>query len=490
MNNRLLIVPLGPGDPGLLTVKSVNLLRHARVLMLRTARHPVAAWLEQEGIPYQSFDSLYDACDTFEEMNRLIADRVLEEAAGGQVLYAVPDPACDTSVYALAAEAERKGISFSVLPGVSEADSCLAACLPAFGGNGMLIQPAEDFIHRAYDPSLSVLITELDSPLLAGEVKLKLSEFDEEGETEIAFLRPSDKICRPWSRISLCDLDRQKHYDQTAAALIPGRGYLRRSRFIFHDLEGIMERLRAQDGCPWDRVQTHESLRPYLVEEAWEAVDAIDAKDYDHLSDELGDVLLQVVFHASIGASFDEFSMTDVISHICRKMIVRHPQLFPEASLLPALSGSLSSVRDWEKIKRTETGSRTVGESLNDVSPTLPGLKYAFKVRKKLDQWPGCKRSAEELVRDIQSRAAELLSGDSLQEEAVGSLLLEITDLCRLYSLDGEILLHGTVKRLIQRWQGAEKAILQDGKSPESLSGQELLSYFRRASEQTDENEV
>ncbi len=490
MNTRLIVVPLGPGDPDLLTVRSLHLLRSAKVLYLRTARHPVASWLDQQGISYTSLDSLYDSCETFEEMNREIADRLLQDAVHHQVIYAVPDPGCDTSVQTLISAAAAAQISVDVLPGVSEADSCLAACSSFNPGNGMLIIPADDFIQNSYDPSLSLLITELDSSLLAGEVKLKLSEYDEDGESKIVYLKPAESISRPVDIIPLRDLDRQKHYDQTAAAFIPGRDYFHRTRYIFRDLENIMSRLRAQDGCPWDQAQTHESLRPYLVEEAWEAVDAIDAQDPDHLSDELGDVLLQVVFHASIGTSFDEFSMTDVISKICRKMIIRHPQLFQGASVLPVHPESLTSVRDWEKIKRTETGRKTVGDSLDDISVTLPGLKYAAKVLKKLDQWPGSGKKTDEILSDIRSLTEELLSEGKLNEESMGLLLLSLTDLCRHYGLDGEILLHAAVNRLKSVCQAAEKSIISDGKTPELLTAHELSDYFKNAADHHDVNEV
>ncbi len=480
MTAPLTVVPLGPGDPSLMTLQSADALRSGRRIYLRTAHHPAEAWLKQQEITFESFDSLYDRCETFEEMNGIIADRLLKAAAAAPVIYAVPDPSADTSVRLLLQEAHKAGTDISVLPGVSAADSCLAACGFSKTDGGILVLPASEFIQNDYDPSLSLLLTEIDTALLSGEVKLKLSEYDEEGESEILFLPPSERADRKVSRISLQDLDRQKHYNQTAAVFIPGRDYLRRKRFCFRDLQHIMERLRARDGCPWDQEQTHASLRPYLVEEAWEAVDAINADDTDHLSDELGDVLLQVVFHSSIAASYEEFSMTDVVTHICRKMIIRHPHLFTGAAVLPAQPTRVDTVDDWEKIKREETGSKTVGESLNDVSTSLPALKYAAKVRKKLEQWQGCEQSAEEILKDIRQLAEKMNPEEKLQENVLSSLLIDMADLCRLNGTDGEILLHGAVDRLKHRWQEAEKRMLADGKDPEKLTGSELMLYLNR----------
>ncbi len=486
MKAALTVLPLGPGDPSLLTLQSAEALQSGKPVFLRTGRHPVSAWLKEKGIPFSTFDELYESSETFEEMNLQIARLLLEKAREHPVIYAVPDPTCDTSVSLLLREAESRGIPVALCPGVSIADACLAACGAAADRNQIQILPAADFISGIYHPSLPVLITEVDSALLAGEVKLKLSDYDEECESDICFLPPSEALFRQVRHIPLQELDRQKKYDQTAAVYVPGRDPLARKRFTFQDLEYIMERLRARDGCPWDQAQTHSSLRPYLVEEAWEAVDAIDAEDTDHLADELGDVLLQVVFHTSIAAACEEFSMTDVLTHICRKMIIRHPHLFPDAAVLSSRPQAVSTDRDWEKIKRAETGSRTVGESLNDVSASLPALKYAAKVHKKLDQWPGYGRKAAEVADSLRQAADSLMEGTTLREDRMALLLLEAMDLCRLCGTDGEILLHGAVNRMKERWQGAEKLILSEGKRPEALTASELRAYLSRSAEQNE----
>ena len=483
------VVPLGPGSPELLTVHAVQLLRSGQRLFLRTSRHPVSSWLTNQGISWTSLDSIYEESADFDALNDSIASALIEEAGTGPVLYGVPDPLNDRTVPALKKKAENASIPFHLSPGVSMMDACLDSdALPHETGSVRLTS-AIDFISSFYDPNASVLITEVDSQLLAGEVKLKLGEMLED-EAPVYFFPPSQETFRKVLPLPLMQLDRQKKYDQTAAVYIPGSAYARRKHFVFDDLRRIMTRLRAQDGCPWDRVQTHASLRPYMIEEAWEAVEAIDADQMDHLSDELGDVLLQVVFHASIAESFDEFTMIDVISHICLKMLHRHPHLFgsPNAAETGGTSGKTD---DWEKLKRAETGSRTIGESLNDVSTALPSLTYAIKVNKKLAQLQAAAQSPDQVAAQIREAASSLLSADgsALNHGEMGNLLIRCMELCRQMGADGEVLLHGAVNRLKRQYQKAEKTILSEKKEPEALTYQQLNDYLKQAEDESKSNE-
>ena len=480
MKHRITVVPLGPGSPDLLTLQAADLLRGGTPVCLRTERHPVSDWLKQQGVSCSSLDSLYENSDDFDAMNEAIVEKLFSMAASGDLLYAVPDPAADQSVSLLVRRADPTRFAVSVLPGVSAVDSCLAACASRTESLPLQSVSALSLNAFSWNPAASLLVTELDSRLLAGEVKLKLGTCLDD-LAEVVFLEPSDEILRKPKGIHLCELDRQKRYDQTAALFVPGQDLLHRKRFCFEDLVRIMARLRARDGCPWDQVQTHDSLKPYLVEEAWETVDAIDRDEPDHLADELGDVLLQVVFHAAVGESFDEFNLTDVITHICRKMIVRHPRLFAGAAVLPDQPASVDSVQDWEKIKQMETGSKTVGESLEDVSSSLPSLKYAAKINKKLSQLPAFRQNPAEVAREIKALAASLLDGNHvLDGNAVGKLLIRCMELCRLHDQDGEILLHEAVNRLKTNYQQAEKRILRDGRQPENLTFAEMSEYLAR----------
>ena len=324
MEAQLTIVSIGPGSPSLMTLETAELLGRARVI-LRTDHHPVASWLRKKGIPYTSLDDLYESIEDFDELYEQMARRILSELNRGSsdsrpLVYAVPDPCTDRSVDCLFALVPSAMSTIHVLPGVSAADSFLSSARAYLRDSGIRIVPAATLKDSGYDPSQPMLVTELDSAIQAGDVKIFLSDLLED-ETPVCFLQGSDREMTSCRQIPFYELDRQPAYNHLSAVLFPAADRDHRSRYTLRDLESIMEILRAPDGCPWDSTQTHASLRPYLVEEAWEAVNAIDTGDMEHLADELGDVLFQVVFHASIGRAYDEFTLTDVITAVCRKML-------------------------------------------------------------------------------------------------------------------------------------------------------------------------
>ncbi len=475
MKTLLSVLALGPGDPRFLNRLTEDRLRSASPLIIRTDRHPAAAWLREQEIPFVSMDGIYDESDDFDALNRRIAERVWELAASGkQPAYAVPDPVTDRTVDEIFRLCpERAGVE--VVPGFSYADYYLSRCRDLLPETGVRVVSATELLASFYDPDESVLVTEIDGPILAGEIKDFLSGLL--GDEATVYLMQDTG--RPRA-LPLYELDRAKRYDHMTALLLPAVDVLRRSRYTMRDLVRIMDRLRAPDGCPWDRVQTHESLQPYMVEEAWESIIAMDEKDPDHMADELGDLLFQIVFHASIGKSFDEFTIDDVISRICEKMIRRHPHVFGDVR-----AATPQDVADkWETIKRAETGSQTVSESLNDVSPALPSLKYAIKVNKKALQLPAYREDPAALSARLRDLSGRLLNPDgSLSEENMGELLFLCTLLCHLCGRDAEIILHKTVDRFKERFTAMENDVVSKGKSPESLTFSDLRVYLSHVEE-------
>ncbi len=470
----LTVVSIGPGDVSLLNQATVDTLCGASPLILRTDHHPLVSWLNERDISYVSLDDLYESSDDFDRMHAEMAKRVWQLAADGRhAVYAVPDLLTDRSVDELYRYIPESCSEPEIIPGFSYADYYLARCRGLISSGNIRIVSASEFLSSFYDPEQSLLITEVDGTITAGEIKEHLSSFFDE-ESSVWLIQAAG---RPVS-LPLYELDRKKKYDNMTAVLVPGSDFLHHCRNTIHDLLNIMERLRAPDGCPWDSIQTHDSLRPYMVEEAWEAVNAIDDNDPDHLADELGDLLFQIVFHASIGKSFGEFDFADVVTNICTKMIHRHPHVFGSKHV-----SSPDEVSDtWEEIKRQETGSRTVSESLNDVSPGLPALKYAIKVNKKAQQLPSWRRNPSDIADEIRSLSGLLLTADgSLDEKAMGKILFLCTHLCHRTDRDAEIILHQAVDRFKSAFSRMENEVKSAGKAPETLTFEEICIYLNKA---------
>ena len=475
-HHLLTLVSIGPGDPSLLNQATEEALRKAAPLILRTDHHPLVSWLDEQHIPYCSLDDLYEKSDDFDRMHCDMAERVwLLCKEGRHAVYAVPDLLTDRSVDELFRCTPDSFTEPVIIPGFSYADFYLSRCRGLFSSGNIRIVSASELLSSFYSPDETFLVTEVDSAITAGELKEMLSSLLDE-ESSVWLVQGEG---RPVS-IPLYELDRKKKYDHLTAVLIPASDFLHRCRSTVRDLLLIMERLRAPDGCPWDSIQTHESLRPYMVEEAWEAVNAIDDGDPDHLADELGDLLFQIVFHASIGKTFGEFDFNDVVTNICTKMIHRHPHVFGSTHV-----NSPSEVSDrWEEIKRRETGSQTVSESLNDVSQGLPALKYAIKVNKKAQQIPAWRRSPADIAAQIQSLSGTLLKADgSLDEISMGKLLFLCTHLCHRSEQDAEIILHQAVNRFKDAFSRMEKDIISRGKAPDSLTFDEICLYLNKAEE-------
>jgi len=248
----------------------------------------------------------------------------------------------------------------------------------------------------------------------------------------------------------------------------------------------LMARLRAKDGCPWDHQQTHASLKRYLVEETAELLDAIDGGDDEALQDELGDVLLQVVFHAQIAAEGVRFDAQDVAQRLCEKLIRRHPHVFGDRHV----DGAQGVVTQWEQIKRQERedqqGQHATQGALQGVPKHLPALHRAYKVQKKAAyvgfDWP----NVEGVFSKIHEELAEVREAMTANDKAavadeIGDLLFAVTNLSRFLGHFPEEALHGTVRKFESRFLRIEQWLREQGKTPEMCDLEELDALWERA---------
>jgi len=244
-------------------------------------------------------------------------------------------------------------------------------------------------------------------------------------------------------------------------------------QYTFQDLVDIIARLRGEGGCPWDAEQTHESLKKNMIEEAYEALEAIDSGIGAKMADELGDLLLQIVFHAQIGSEENEFTMTDVTTAVCEKMIRRHPHVFADITV----KNSDEVLANWEEIKKKENGQRTTAGSMSTVSRYLPALMRAAKVQGKAAKVGFDWEKPEEALLKVHEEADELsaaLSAKTNIQEEIGDLLFAAVNTARLAGIDAEEALTLATDKFIRRFTFIEEAAHKNGKKLDTMTINEM----------------
>ena len=248
-----------------------------------------------------------------------------------------------------------------------------------------------------------------------------------------------------------------------------------KEEYGFDDLINIMVVLRSEEGCPWDREQTHESIRNDFIEETYEVIEAIDTSDPVLLREELGDVMLQIVFHSRISEENGGFDIRDVCSDICKKLIHRHPHVFGELDIKPANGNEVLDV--WNQIKSDEKQRITVTDKLKAIPPMLPSLMRAQKVGKKAKcfDFDSYESVREKLMEEISEVDAAYAAKDAdAMEEELGDLLLTVTSMARKMGVNSEEALKKATDKFIARFEKLERETVKRGIDIESATMTEL----------------
>jgi len=432
------VVGLGPGAPDLATGAALAALTSARLVWLRTARHPARAVIPAS-VPVRACDDLYEARATFDQVYRAIAERVVASAAEGPVVYAVPgDPTVgEASVTRIRALAAHAGLTVAVVPGVS----FLGPTLGVLGWDaldGLQVVDATALAARHYpdlDPDRPALVAQVYNRLLASDVKLVLLAAYPP-DHPVTVVAAAGAAGTRAETVPLVDLDRGLALDDLttlAVPPLPGPGAVAA-------LADLVARLRAPDGCPWDREQTHRSLRPYLLEEAYEVLQALDDDDPDALREELGDLLLQIVLHCQLAAEAGLFTLPQVVAVICDKIVRRHPHVFGDAA---AHTSAEVRVR-WEDLKRREKGDAGPERGpLDGLPAALPALARAQAAQRKLhDAGRDGAPAPSDWDEETATRAATVLGVDPGGAEArarrVGGALWALAAEAGAWDVDAE----------------------------------------------------
>lgn len=250
----------------------------------------------------------------------------------------------------------------------------------------------------------------------------------------------------------------------------------------FEKLVWIMDRLREEGGCPWDKEQTRESLKPYIIEEAHEVLEAMDEGDAEKIKEELGDLLFQVVFQARLAKELGQFEISDVLDKLCQKMIRRHPHVFGGQKL----DTSKEVLANWEETKRLEKGENNSKSIVEGVPRSLPSLLRAHRIQDKASRvgfdWP----AAEDALKKVEEEVAELcraISSGSEEEAAreIGDLFFALTNVARLLKINPEESLQSTIDRFIKRFKYIEDSLKKQGKDLKGSTLEEMDALWEQA---------
>ena len=477
----LKIMGLGPGAYEALTIGALKELKNNKNIYFRTEKHPTVDFLKDEGIKFKSYDHAYEKYDSFDDVYKYIAEDLITKIKDDEdLIYAVPGHplVAEKSVINLIELCKENNIQYEVLPAVSFVDAMMEA-LQVDPIEGVKIIDAFDMKNQILDKRVGTIITQVYNNFIASEVKLRLLEGYED-DTEIIFVRAAGvEGLESIRKIPLYELDWQEDIDYLTSIYIPKDLGNKKD---FQDLLDIIETLRNPGGCPWDREQTHESLKSALLEECYEVIDAIENKDEDALIEELGDVLLQVVFHASIGKEDGYFDIMDVIGGISNKMINRHPHVFGNEEA----NTSEQVLVNWDEIKKEEKGIKTLTEEMQNIAKSLPATTRAYKVQKKAKKvgfdWDDV-NCAMDKVKEELNEIKEVYNCEdkSIIEGEVGDLLFVCINVARFLEVDGELALDKTIKKFIKRFSYIENEAIKNNKNLKDMTLEEMDKLWEEA---------
>lgn len=463
-------ITIAPLSTPLTMTRSVwDTVSSAGRLYLQTTEHPSAKPVLDAGLSFVSMDDLYETESDFDALNAAIANRLI---SGDSCVYAVMGDGCFSQLPVIEETAKKHGFRVVVMTGVSYAKAAFPRLQDA------LFCTARTMPERLHS-SVPLCIQELDNPIIAGEVKLRLSEFyPDEWQVTLATMQKDGSYAK--RTFPLMELDRKKTLFAGSVLYVPPVGFMEKTRYDFDDLVYIMHRLRAPDGCPWDRVQTHKSIKRDLIEECYELNDAIDEEDDAHITEELGDVLMLIVFHASIADEQGRFNERDVTDGIVKKMIYRHPHVFGS----DYLSGADEVLVKWDELKRKEKRQSTYREVLCSVPKGFPALMRCEKIQKKAGKvgfdWSSAQEAFPKIEEELRELKQAIELGERMDEEA-GDLLFATVNVIRHLGLDPEQVLHDASDKFIARFAKMEELAKADGYDLMKLSLPEQDAYWEKA---------
>ena len=436
---------------GQLTLAGAEAIDKADKVFVKTALTDTYDYFKNKGIDCVSLDLIYEQSQDFDELDNTIAQYILSQQ--GDVAYCVNGSGYeDRSVSLLQEKTDIK-----ILPSAS-----FALCGGRAGVANTLISAYELVALKGfnYDTRVALCVSDIDNEYIAAEVKLVLQNIL--GDEDTAYFNGN--------KIFIYELDRQTAFDYATTLYIPPKNLVEKQRFNFADLYQIMRILRGDNGCQWDKAQTHQSIRQNAVEEAYELVEAINNDDIDNIIEESGDLFLQSIFHCVIAEDCGEFSLEDCLSGICRKLIDRHTHIFGDV----VANTPEEALKAWDNAKAKEKRYVSASDKIDKIAGALPALMRAYKVQKTVGKVGFEFDDFEQVIGKIKEEIEEFCkakTADELEDEG-GDILIAAVNALRWKNVEPEIALSRAIDKFVKRFKyvdGKCNGNLQS-KSPEELN--------------------
>lgn len=451
------VVGLGPGDSRYVTADTVAAIESHEHRFLRTSRHPSADVVGSA----TSFDDVYDAADRFEDVYATIVERLVEAAGRhGRVLYAVPgSPLVLERTVRLLRDDER--IECHTRPAMSFLDLAYDRLGIDPVEAGVRLVDGHEFAVAAAGYPGAMLIAHTHADWVLSDIKLAV---EADGDEPVVILQRLGTVGEHVVDTVWSELDRTVTADHLTCVYVPSLGAPVGTELVrFHELARVL-----RERCPWDQEQTHRTLIPYLLEETYEVVDALHALDPDDpatdddLVEELGDLLYQIEFHATIAEQEGRFTMADVARGVHDKLVRRHPHVFGEVSV----AGADEVVANWDAIKQTEKQRTSVFEG---VATSQPSLSYAYAVQRKAAKlgfdWPDVHGAVPKIAEETAEVLAAVEQGADEREitSEIGDLLFAVVNVARHLRIEPEAALRAAVGKFRTRFEHVERSARERG---------------------------
>ncbi|MEH7514623.1 nucleoside triphosphate pyrophosphohydrolase [Gottfriedia acidiceleris] len=479
--NKITVLGLGAGDLNQLPFGIYKVIQKTDNLYLRTKDHPVISELETEGLTFQSFDEIYEKHDRFEEVYQEIVQLLVKASEEGAITYAVPGHplVAEKTVQLLIELADKGKIQLDIKGGQSFLDAMFTS-LKIDPIEGFQFVDATDLESESITFRQHLIICQVYDQMTASHAKLKLME-QLPDDYEVVIVTAAGSANEQIRRVPLFELDRDTSINNLTSVYVPP---VKNEEDLYHQFEtlrSVIATLRGPNGCPWDQKQTHESLKKYLLEEAYELLEAIDEEDDDHIIEELGDVLLQVMLHAQIGEDEGYFSIQDVIQGLVSKLIYRHPHVFSTVRV----NDEEDVLKNWQELKQAEKG-HVVESVLSGIPKDLSGLLKAEKLQGKAAKVGFDWKELPPVVDKVNEELTEVLDAIKLKDQSkveaeLGDLLFSIVNLARFIDVNPEEAILKTNMKFTKRFQYIESRLREINKTFSDVSLEEMDEIWNEA---------